>query len=382
MLEATALVSRPEEDARLRWDRSTPERTHTLGPLTRDRVTIAGRTLRPTVVFDTYWRFAAERQAIYLRRVGGLPGPWTADSILDSFRFTNAYRASDRVSQFLIQRVIYSADPSFTWADRVFRTLLFKFFNRIETWEALEREFGVLTWDTYSFDRYADALDRRRASGEQLYSAAYVIPPPRFGETAKHRNHLRLLEEMMRGDLPGRLLECRSMSDAFELLVSYPSVGRFLGFQFLIDLNYAPDLGYSESEFVVAGPGARDGVRKCFGPCADGIEADVIRWVADTQEAHFRRLGLPVPSLWGRPLQLIDVQNLFCEVDKYARVAHPTIAGHSGRTRIKQAYRSAGTIPSPWFPPAWGINERVSVRAVAPALSTAGGSPHCPVAAR
>ena len=26
-------------------------------------------------------------------------------------------------------------------------------------------------------------------------------------------------------------------------------------------------------------------------------------------------------DLWGRPLQLIGCQNLFCEVDKYARVA-------------------------------------------------------------
>src|SRR5258707_9985183 len=40
-----------------------------------------------------------------------------------------------------------------------------------------------------------------------------------------------------------------------------------------------------------------------------------------------------------RRLQLIDCQNLFCEVDKYARVAHPNIAGRTGRTRIKQKFR-------------------------------------------
>ena len=37
-----------------------------------------------------------------------------------------------------------------------------------------------------------------------------------------------------------------------------------------------------------------------------------------------------------RSLQLIDFQNLFCEIGKYARVAHPEFAGASGRTRIKQ----------------------------------------------
>ena len=50
------------------------------------------------------------------------------------------------------------------------------------------------------------------------------------------------------------------------------------------------------------------------------------------------RLGLEFRSLWGRRLQLIDCQNLFCEVDKYARVRHPEVVGVSGRTRIKQKY--------------------------------------------
>jgi len=52
-----------------------------------------------------------------------------------SYRFTNVYRASDRVSQYLIRRVIYEGDQS--EEEVFFRTLLFKIFNRIETWEIL-----------------------------------------------------------------------------------------------------------------------------------------------------------------------------------------------------------------------------------------------------
>jgi alpha-glutamyl/putrescinyl thymine pyrophosphorylase clade 1 len=74
-----------------------------------------------------------------------------------------------------------------------------------------------------------------------------------------------------------------------------------------------------------------------------------------TQREHCGRLGLTFTGLFGRPLQLIDCQNLFCEVDKYARVVHPGIAGYSGRTRIKQKFRAV-TDPVPaWFPPKWGI---------------------------
>ena len=79
--------------------------------------------------------------------------------------------------------------------------------------------------------------------------------------------------------------------------------------------------------------------------------------MAETQEAHFERLGLNFGGLRGRPLQLIDCQNLFCEVDKYARVAHPEVAGISGRSRIKQKFTAANQPMPAWFPPKWGINE-------------------------
>ena len=37
---------------------------------------------KTTVVYETYWRFACERQRIFHRRVRGEPGPWTEDQIL------------------------------------------------------------------------------------------------------------------------------------------------------------------------------------------------------------------------------------------------------------------------------------------------------------
>src|ERR1700681_2171741 len=94
-------------------------------------------------LFDWYWRFAVERQAIFFRRITGEPAPWTSDDILTTFRFTNPYRASDRVSQYLIQNVIYSGDQS--PEEVVFRTILFKLFNKVETWELLTSHFGSIT---------------------------------------------------------------------------------------------------------------------------------------------------------------------------------------------------------------------------------------------
>ena len=67
----------------------------------------------PTIVYDTYWKFAVERQNIFFRRIEKPNAAiWTDDSILGQHKFTNAYRASDRVSQYLIRSVIYDGDPS------------------------------------------------------------------------------------------------------------------------------------------------------------------------------------------------------------------------------------------------------------------------------
>jgi hypothetical protein len=318
------------------------------------RIVINGRRLGPTPVFDTYWRFAVARQALYEARLQGQVAPWTSDPILQRHRFTNCYRAADRVSQFLISQVIYqgSQEPD----EVVFRTLLFKVFNRIPTWQRLQAAVGEVSWRGYDYAQYERALSAAFTSGERLYSAAYVIPPPAFGEARKHANHLRLLELMMSTGVAGKVSSAGSLRGAFEVLRSYPAIGDFLAYQYMIDLNYSPMLAYDEMEFVVPGPGARDGIRKCFGRSADGIEADVIRYMADHQEEHFARLRLHFAGLRGRRLQLIDCQNLFCEVDKYARVAHPDIQGISGRTRIKQSFRPVVEPVPAWFPPKWGIN--------------------------
>lgn len=324
---------------------------------TDERVTVhvAGRELHPTPVFDTYWRFAAARHQIYEARLAGQAPPWTGDPILAAHRFTNCYRAADRVSQFLITQVSYRGDQD--WAEVFFRTLLFKIFNRVSTWLTLTVRLGDISWAGYSFAAYDEILSDAFAAGERLYSPAYIVPPPPLGQERKHRNHLRLIELMMADRTFEKVADAGSMATAFRVLEGYPGLGPFLAYQYLIDLNYAAGLGYSEMEFVVPGPGARDGIRKCFGHGADGIEAEMIRYMADTQQQHLDRLGLHFPGLRGRPLQLIDCQNLFCEVDKYARAAHPEVAGISGRTRIKQSYRRDMAPLTAWFPPKWGLNK-------------------------
>jgi len=310
-------------------------------------------------VFDTYWRFAVERQAVFFNRLAGNKFLLTDDPVINTYKFTNAYRASDRVSQYLIRNVIYSGDQS--PYEVFFRVMLFKTFNKIETWERLQKEVGEIRYDQFSFNRYNNFLLGLMQSGQAIYSSAYMMPSGHksFPVDKKHQAHLLLLSQMMDDGLPNKIVESPSMEEAFELMRSYPMIGDFLAYQYVTDLNYSEIVNFSEMEFTIPGPGARDGIRKCFKTLGGLSEADIIRLMAEHQDEEFDRLGLNFQSLWGRPLQLIDAQNLFCEVDKYSRVVHPDVSGISGRKKIKQKFRMNSSPIEYWYPPKWGINKTI-----------------------
>lgn len=313
------------------------------------------------MVLDTYWRFACERQNIFFNKIESNP-ILTRDEILLKHKFTNAYRASDRVSQYLIKHVIYkgSQKPE----EVLFRILLFKTFNKIATWELLEAELNTLTLVDFDFNRYNKYLHDALKAKEAIYSGAYIMATGKsaFGYDRKHENHLKLIEQMCTGNLLDNILMAPSLETIYNLLLGFPSIGSFLAYQYAVDINYSTICDFSEMDFVMPGPGAKDGIKKCFSSLGGYSNTDIIHYVTDIQEKEFERLELNFKDLWGRRLQLIDCQNLFCETDKYARVAHPDISGLSERKRIKQIYKPVSGKIEYFYPPKWEINELIPMR--------------------
>ncbi|MCB0518494.1 MAG: hypothetical protein H6577_09950 [Lewinellaceae bacterium] len=316
---------------------------------------------RVTEVYDSYWKFATIRQDVFFSRLENGSYPWSSDPIINKYRFTNVYRAADRVSQYLIKNVIYNDDLPNSPIEVLFRIFLFKLFNKIDTWELLCEKVGCPTLEGYNFKYYDEILTTAMATGKKIYSAAYIMPSgqSQFGHKRKHSNHLKLIELIIKKETHLRLADARTMQQSFEIIKQFPGLGDFLAYQLLIDINYSPIINFSESDFVVPGPGANSGISKCFVEKAGLSNVEIIKFMADRQEIEFDRLGLVFKTLWGRPLQLIDCQNLFCEVDKYARVKHPTIKGDSDRIKIKQSYKINPKPIKLWFPPKWELNHKI-----------------------
>jgi hypothetical protein len=313
---------------------------------------------------DAYWRFAAERHAVFERRLAGGAHPWSEDPILARYKFCNTYRAVDRVTQYLIRDVIGGPTAQDLPPEDVFcRVVLFRLFSKERTWEEIERVSGGLRRSTLDVERLTVALAELR-SRQAIYTSAFILAPPTgpLAPVTKHAHHLALVSRMFApGGLGAGLAAARSLQEVVEALLQWPTIGPFLAYQIAIDLNYTPHLPFDEDEFTVPGPGALRGLKKVFVDFGRDTPATLIRRMVDDQDRQFARLGLPFSGLFGRPLHAIDCQGLFCEIDKYSRVAFPELK--SARVRIKQEFRPAGPMPPLAFPARWGL------KAPQPALS-------------
>jgi hypothetical protein len=307
-------------------------------------------------VYDTYWKTATERQEIFFRKLSGSSAPYTDDPIYQSFKFCNVYRASDRVSQFLIKQVIYKG--AFSLEDTLFRIFLFRLLNKIETWVELEKLLGKIDLKNFNFETYSQALEKIKLDKRTIYGNAFILCANKaFGFEIKHQNHLALLESIFKNNsFSSNLLNSKTFKELFEKLRTLPLIGNFMAYQIAIDFNYSEVFDFDENDFSIAGPGAERGIKKCFSDTGGKSNEYIIHFMVENQEKEFTRLGLNFKTLWGRPMHAIDCQGWFCETDKYSRAMFPELK--SNRTRIKTHYKPVNSKIEYFYPPKWKINNK------------------------
>jgi hypothetical protein len=269
--------------------------------------------------------------------------------------------------------VIYNPLASQDAEEVVFRILLFKFFNRISTWETLVKDLGIPSWKNFGESVCVAVLDGIEAKGGKIFSGAYMHNDLKNYAHISHKKYpryIRLLKEMMQDDVTGKLQAAQTYRDAFHVLHAYPLHENFIGMQHLTDINYSTVINFDEDDFIRPGPGALRGIQKCFAfgrkpTVSEAVEC--IEGCVAGQSEFFQHFGLKTVALFGRRLHSIDCQNLFCEVDKYAREAHPHFKLKDNE-KIKQKFRPLESSPSPFFPPKWGLKVPTLVPFVPPRI--------------
>lgn len=306
-------------------------------------------------IFKYYFYFIQERMNIFWRRCEDCER-LTDDPILREYKFTNVYRACDRVSQYLIRNVIYKDLDKYSPEDVLFRILVFKVFNKIETWDYLS-QLSDITIDSFNVGHISKELTKRQKD-YPIFSNAYMMAGSHArykGISTKHQVWLQMIEdEFVKNKGFWKILQAKSMADVYNQLRDYPLIGDFLAYQYTIDFNYSPYLNFDEDSFVKAGVGAVRGIRKCFKSHGDNFE-EAIFYTHDHFEELQERYGYtqfrPLP---GRELKLIDLQNCFCETDKYLRAKMPELK--VGNVRIKQHYKPTDGKIDYCFPINWNVS--------------------------
>jgi hypothetical protein len=312
-------------------------------------------------VFKYYFYFVQERMNIFWNKLESNEQPWTNDIILQENKFTNVYRASDRINQYMIRNVIYNKLTGFDERDILFRILIFKIFNKIETWEYLESETGPISIRNFDLLK-VNRLLSERMSRTPIYNNAYMMTGThsKYNHlTYKHEKWLQMVQdEIVKEKILEKIIKAKSLEIVYQILRYRSFIGDFLAYQYAIDLNYSPVINFSEDTFVKAGIGSIRGIKKCFSSLGKSSYEDAIRYTHDNFDKYQQKYGYTLfKALYGRQPTLIDIQNCFCETDKYLRVKMPEL--QVDNKRIKQKYKRSDPTFQLFFPPKWDINKYI-----------------------
>jgi hypothetical protein len=319
--------------------------------------------------FKYYFHFMEQRMNIFWARYDNKKYPWTDDPVLLKHKFTNVYRACDRVSQYLIHNVIYNkTNKTFSEEDILLRILVFKIFNRIDTWEYINSILGEVSIKTFDVSLLSQMLSQRIAY-QPIFTSAYLMTGSHrdyIQYPSKHERWLQMIDEkFVKGKLFSKIIKARSLDEIFILLSGCPFIGDFLAYQYAIDFNYSDVIDFDENSFVKAGIGAIRGLKKCFEYTEKYSNDDLIRYTHDNIQKYREQYGYSdFKNLFGREPTLIDLQNCFCETDKYLRVKMPELKVDN--VRIKQIYKRNNNNINYFFPPKWGINDKIENKCLQP----------------
>lgn len=277
--------------------------------------------------------FIHERDEIRLLKDGGRPGPWTDDSILNTYRFCNVNREDDAVTRWIQKhiRAPFKDDP-----DLWFALIVARLINQPSTLDRIYRGSDA-SWDKKWFLDMTDP----ESNPKPIFNAAYIVST---NGVAMQKNEYvakmvldPLWKAAQKSTMGGGLLgedgaDCQKWAD---WLLRFQGMGDFMVNQIVTDYKYTRICRDSDdwTHFVMAGPGTRRGLNRYFGRDKSDsiprdraqmelkqIRRDISKDCSSTIEIAFNDLN--------------NLSNCFCEFDKYMRAL-------TGDGTPKQLYRRA-----------------------------------------
>lgn len=313
------------------------------------------RKAKPSLNYNNiryFYDFVTERYKIHVRKdFLKQKAPWTDDEILQCYKFCNVRREHDRQSQYLIKNI--STNPCLSLEDKIVNSFYFRAWNNWDTMKDLGGPWAAKDLYSSQMKQQIRPIYQQLASEDpdrKWWSSAYNqggtkqawrYPNPNRKVNKEDDIPLRVFHIgpwLKEHNTVEKLLSANDQKVAFEAIKEIQGFADFLAYQIFVDLTYIENFPFSENEFVVAGPGCRNGLNKLFDDY-DGLTLEeALFWLADNIDEIFNKIH---PPFWAgrlfvdlpqedRFFSVMCLENCMCELSKYIR----TIEG-TGRPRVK-----------------------------------------------
>jgi hypothetical protein len=265
--------------------------------------------------------FIWEREAIRLARENGHSAPWTKDPVLAKYKFTNIHRSDDRVSQWVIDKLI---EPATARGDEHlwFTLLIARLINWPPTLQALINK-GVIPCapEDFDADMFEHTLERIKNDGKKVYSGAYMLYPTKMEPGG---NKSRAVAKYIIGSAIENADNVRAAlwnADSVMSIEKFVAeLSKCFGISTFIAGQVAADLTYTGMDvedlytYAPIGPGSSRGLNYLLG------RAPFATWKQKEFNAELSNVyGEIVDKLEIVDMTLHDVQNCMCEFSKYCR---------------------------------------------------------------
>ena len=275
---------------------------------------------------DTYLYWIEERESIRRKKEElKLEPPWTDDKILQEFKFCQVFREDDRTSRWFREHI---RAPLRDRPEVVMATIIFRFFNLIETGRTLLANDLILNWD------------RERAIQEvkkqpKWVTGAYIVKTPnrmdKVTGVAECVSHIWA----DRKNLIAALRGMSRLQEAWNYLLRYPYIGPFVAYEIVTDLRHTCIFDCADDilTWANAGPGAMRGLNRLTGRDLN-FSRRTHDWNGEMQELFSicnARLDM---SKFEWDFEMREIEGGLCEFDKYSRIKNG-----EGRTRSVYNYK-------------------------------------------
>lgn len=273
-----------------------------------------------------YW--IKERYSIHIKKdLMKLPPPWTNDPILQTVRFTNVRREHDKESRYLIENCC--ENPYLTYRDKIANIFLFRMLNKAESVEGI---FPVRfsEYDPAKIGDWANSLPKNFKQFKKVFMVSGMMGNINL-LIGKRESGIQSCADYCKylwdnGTFES-LLGCFDAESIFNKISSIRGIGEFMAYQIFVDMTYCPECLVSENEFVVAGPGCKEGLKLLFNE-KDGLSPEeLLFWLRDNWENECTQFGIewsPCNIFIDLPesewhMNVMSIENCCCEISKYYR---------------------------------------------------------------